>query len=281
MFSRRHLLKLSAGGLAAGLMPRSSPADDEGSKLERVTLTQVVSTHDVGRNLATSRRAFDKAIEENAGWILFPEMFLSGPKRRPPFPQQEVSDAFDEIRQLCRKASIVGLIGTGWREGGKTYNQVRVVAPDGKLASVYAKTLLTRNDAKFLEPGPLDFIHVQRNLRFGVVICNDLWVTPGFSEVPDTHLTLQLARKDVRVIFHAIGSGSDQRYRQYHESNLLLRAAEAGCPIVAVNSFNSPEINATSGVIGPNFAYLESLPRDREVVQTVSFAPRKARAAAR
>ena len=281
MFSRRHLLKLSAGGLAAGLMPRSSPADDEGSKLERVTLAQVVSTHDVGRNLATSRRAFDKAIEDNAGWILFPEMFLSGPKRRPPFPQQDVSAAFDEIRQLCRKASIVGLIGTGWREGGKTYNQVRVVAPDGKLASVYAKTLLTRNDAKLLEPGPLDFVHAQRNLRFGVVICNDLWVTPGFSEVPDTHLTLQLARKDVRVIFHAIGSGSDQRYRQYHESNLLLRAAEAGCPIVAVNSFNPPEINATSGVIGPNFAYLESLPRDREVVQTVSFAPREARATAR
>ena len=274
MFSRRTLLKLSAASLVASWPPRFLQAADQATNAERVTLAQVTSTHDIGKNLATARRAFDKAIKDDAGWILFPEMFLSGPKRRPPFPQQEVSAAFDEIRQLCRKAAVVGLIGTGWREGDKTYNQVRVVGPDGKLASVYAKTLLTRNDAKILEPGPLDLVHFQRNLRFGVLICNDLWVTPGFSEVPDTHLTLQLARKNVRVIFHAIGSGSDQRYRQYHESNLLLRAAEAGCPIVAVNSFHSPEINATSGVIGLNFAYLESLPRDREVIQTVSFAPR-------
>ena len=75
------------------------------------------------------------------------------------------------------------------------------------------------------------------------------------------------------MIFHHIHSGSDQRYRAYHESNQFVRAVEAKCPIVAVNAFTAPEVNATSGVVGTEFRHLVALPRDREVIQTVEFVP--------
>jgi predicted amidohydrolase len=110
-------------------------------------------------------------------------------------------------------------------------------------------------------------------LTAGVLICNDLWVTPGFTDGPNPHLTLQQARAGAQVIFHHIHSGSDQRYRAYHESNQFVRAVEAKCAIVAVNAFTAPEVNATSGVVGTDFRHLVALPRDREVIQTVEFVP--------
>ena len=110
-------------------------------------------------------------------------------------------------------------------------------------------------------------------LTVGVLICNDLWVTPGYSDGPNPHLTLKQARAGAQVIFHHIHSGSGQRHRAYHESNHFVRAAEAKCPIVAVNAFTPPEVNATSGVVGTDFRHLVALPRDREVIQTVEFLP--------
>lgn len=76
------------------------------------------------------------------------------------------------------------------------------------------------------------------------------------------------------MIFQSIHSGSSQKYRGFHESNLFARAAEAKCPIVTCNAFNEPAVNATSGVVGTQFEYLAALPRDREIVQTVEFTPK-------
>ena len=71
----------------------------------------------------------------------------------------------------------------------------------------------------------------------------------------------------------AVNSGNNLNYRTYHESNLFVRAAEAKCPIVVANAFSPPEINARSGVVGSEFKYLDELPRDHEVIQTVEFVP--------
>jgi len=45
------------------------------------------------------------------------------------------------------------------------------------------------------------------------------------------------------------------------------------CPIVAVNAFTPPEVNATSGVVGTDFQHLVALPRNRKAFQTVEFLP--------
>ena len=53
----------------------------------------------------------------------------------------------------------------------------------------------------------------------------------------------------------------------------MVRAAEAKCPIVVVNAFSAPEVNAGSGVVGTEFRYLEEMPRDREIIRTLEFIP--------
>ena len=66
---------------------------------------------------------------------------------------------------------MIGLIGTGWNENGKDYNQVRVVDAQGELVSVYAKTCLTYGDAKEFAPGPISMVPFCRRMpiRDGLV----------------------------------------------------------------------------------------------------------------
>ena len=168
---------------------------------------------------------------------------------------------------------MTALVGTGWKEQDKLFNQVRIIDAKGALVGAYAKKCLTYGDAKSVSPGKTPLVFSVDSLTAGVLICNDLWVTPGFTDGPNPHLTLQQARAGAQVIFHHIFSGSDQRHRAYHESNHFVRAAEAKCPIVAVNAFTPLEVNATSGVVGTDFQHLVALPRDREAIQTVEFVP--------
>jgi len=109
-------------------------------------------------------------------------------------------------------------------------------------------------------------------LKVGTLICNDLWVTPGFTDGPNPHLTLQQARAGAQVIFHAVNSGSNAKYREYHESNVKVRSAEAKCPIVIVNAAADEPINCASGVV-VDFEYVKALPTKGEVVETVTFQP--------
>lgn len=258
-----------AAGMALASMMGRGPAF-AAENVQRITLVQVPVTEDVTKNLGYAREALAQAERDGANWVFFPEMFLSGYYGG--FRQDEVARAFEEICTLCRKARISGLISTGWKEQGKTFDQIRIVNPQGECVAVYAKRLLCYGEL-YLAPGETPMVHTLGGLKFGTLICNDLWVTPGFSDGPDPHLSLQIARAGAQVIFQAVNSGSNQRYRSYHESNQFLRAAEAKCPIVAVNAFEPPEINDTSGVVGTDFAHLVTLPRDRASIQTVEFTP--------
>jgi len=242
-----------------------------GAKPRRATLVQVLLHKTVEQNLANARRAFEQAGADKAELVLFPELFLTGGVRE--IRQDEAAAGMAEIAELCRKYAVTGLVGTGWKEVDKLFNQVRIIDATGALAGVYAKKCLTYGDAKSVSPGTSPLVFSLNGLTAGVLVCNDLWVTPGFTDGPNPHLTLQQAREGAQVIFHHIFSGSDQRYRAYHESNQFVRAVEAKCVIVAVNAFAAPEVNATSGVVGTDFRHLVALPRDREVIQTVEFVP--------
>jgi predicted amidohydrolase len=225
----------------------------------------------VEKNLGSARRAIEQAAAEKGEFVLFPELFLTGSARD--IRQDEAAAGMAEIAALCRKFAVMALVGTAWKEDDKAFNQVRIIDATGALAGVYAKQCLTYGDAKLVCAGTTPLVFTVAGLTAGVLICNDLWVTPGYTDGPNPHLTLKQARAGAQVIFHHIFSGSDQRHRAYHESNHFVRAAEAKCPIVAVNAFTPPEVNATSGVVGAEFQHLVALPRDREAIQTVEFVP--------
>ena len=268
--SRREFL-LAGGAVAASL----SLAHAQESKAQKATLAQILVTRKVADNLKRMRAAFEQARKDKAGWIVFPEGALSGYYGG--FDPKEVEAAFGEVRQLCKESGVIGIIGTCWKEEGadKPHNQIRIVDRNGELAGRYAKTCLTYGDAKEYVAGGFPLVHSAGGIKFGTLVCNDMWVTPGFTDGPNPSLTLQQSRAGAQAIFHAVSSGTNIRYRAYHESNLALRSAEARCPIVVVNAASaSDELNCASGIVMP-FEYARMLPRKGEVVETVEFTPRE------
>jgi predicted amidohydrolase len=259
-------------GLVAILFLAVNPgqAQDPPPAAQRVTLAQIFVTKDVDKNLDRISSAFAQAKKDKAQWIVFPEGALSGYYAG--FDEAKVTSAFTKIEELCRDAQVIALIGTCWKEDGKTYNQVRIVGADGKLAGRYAKICLTYGDAKMFAPGTFPLVHRAGDFTIGTLICNDLWVTPGFSDGPNPHLTLQQAKAGAQVIFHSVDSGSNQKFREYHEANLKVRSMEGKCPIVVVNAARAEAANCMSGVVQDG-EYVESLPRQGEVIRTVTFTP--------
>lgn len=252
------------------LSARAGADDNDPPSAQRITLAQIYVTRNVDANLSRIRAAIAQAKQDEAGWILFPEGALSG--YYDGFDEDEVAAAFEEIRELCRDARVNALIGTCWKEDDQTYNEIRIVDSSGALVGRYAKTCLTYGDARQFTAGTSQLVHDIGGLRCGTLICNDLWVTPGFSDGPDPRLSLQQARAGAQVVFHAVNSGTSAAYREFHESNLKVRSAEAKCPFVVVNAARDEPINCASGVVN-GFEYEVSLPRVGEVIRTVEFTP--------
>jgi predicted amidohydrolase len=87
--------------------------------------------------------------------------------------------------------------------------------------------------------------------RFGVLICNDLWATPGWTTIPNPYLPWRLKQLRAQFLLHAINSGRDQSLRPFHESSTELWARVLALPIVQVNAApaDGGPVNAPSGAV--------------------------------
>jgi NAD+ synthase (glutamine-hydrolysing) len=202
-----------------------------------------------------------EAVRAGANFLVTPEGSLSGYTSN--FSQSELKPALEEVTAAARKMQMGLMLGTCYKElaGGKEfcYNQVRLYAPDGHLIGVYSKILRCSN----LElPGSgemVDYVEGElktfdwNGLKFGVLICNDLWATPGYTTMPNPYLVWKLKQMGAQFVIHCINSGTVQKYRPFHESSAELWAQSTHLPIMEVNAAQGQEIiNAQSGLIDAN-----------------------------
>ena len=180
--TRRDVLKLAAAGAASLQLTGRAQAETDRLEPQRVTLVQLTSEKNLDANAVKAKAAIEQAIDEKAQWILFPEMFLTG--YTDAFDQGRLEKVFGELATQCREAKIAGLFGTGWKEQDKTYNDLWIVDPASQKLGRVSKTCLAHGDAKY-SPRACPLVHEVGGLKIGVVICNDLWVTPGSSTGPD------------------------------------------------------------------------------------------------
>lgn len=242
----------------------------------RVAGAQIPVTKDVESNLKAINRAIDYAIDEDADILLTPEGSLSG--YTPKFNRRRVAAALESI--LSRTKGRLGLaLGTCFIEGdGRCYDQIRFYGKNGRYLGFHSKILLCSNLERPLK-GEINHYHTKplRKFRFGGsiiggLICNDMWANPTCTYMPDVHLTQQLARMGARVIFHAVNGGRDEtRFskvvaRNYHESNLLMRAKAGNVWIVTVDNCFPQDIPCSSpgGVVNPKGEWAIRLPSKGE-----------------
>jgi predicted amidohydrolase len=209
-------------------------------------------------------KILDHIKRSDADFIVFPEMSLTG--YHGDFSDKATDAAWNQIATACRKACVTAIIGTGCREDGATYIQSRIYSDTGDLAGTHEKLVPTKGDREFCAPGEeLRVFDHSSGLRYGCLICNDLWVTPGCGPYPDPRLAYQLGQRGAQVIFHSIASGTSSVHTPYHESNLVLRAMEGGLYIVTANAaHDGKEVNALSGVVSPEGTWLAQCPREGE-----------------
>lgn len=219
---------------------------------------QMNVTSNIKNNQEQIIKGIQKAALEGAGFLVTPEGSLSGYTSE--FNQGELSAALEEVRAAAEKMKVGLILGTCYKEliKGKEFcfNQVRVYSPDGNFIGEYSKILRCSN----LEiPGSGEMVeYVEGELkvfnwegfRFGILICNDLWATPGYTTMPNPYLPWKLKQMGAQLIIHCINSGTVQRYRTFHESSAELWAFSTNIPILEVNAAHGNEtINAQSGLI--------------------------------
>ena len=239
----------------------------------RIAGAQIAVSRDVAANEQRILRAIGQAAEDRADFLLTPEGSLSG--YRADFARAEVAEATERVAEAARSAGVGLALGTCYKEveGGAEYcyNQVRVYTPEGDYLGHHAKILRcsrlehpgTGEMRSYVEGTLRTFEY--RGIRFGALICNDLWATPGWTTMPNPYLPWQLKRLGAELILHAVNSGTDLRNRPFHESSVALWCFKLGIPIVEVNASKGEQpLNARSGVIGPDGEWLTRAPEAGE-----------------
>ncbi len=228
----------------------------------RITAVQMQVANNLEDNLG---RILELLTKHETDYMVFPEMCLTG--WHGGFGQKAAESAWDQIAEVCRARYTTAIVGTGSRDNGTAYNQVRIFSASGELLGTQEKLVPTQDERAWCHPGDELRIFEHGELRFGCLVGNDLWVAPGFGPYPDPRLTYRLSERGARVIFHSAHTGSDRSYASYYESNTSLRAKEAACHIVCANAaVPNGNLNSPTGVVGPDGRWLATCPRQGEHV---------------
>lgn len=208
-------------------------------------------------------KVLDHLMNADGDFILFPEMSLTG--YHGDFSDKAARAAWEQVAKACRQKYITALIGTGRKRDNDVHIQTRIYNQEGELLGTHEKLVPTKSDREFCKPGEKLRIFHHRGLTFGCTICNDLWVTPGCGPYPDPRLSYQLGQKGAQVIFHSANSGTSAIHRNFHESNLQLRAIESKVYIATANAASSQgPVNCPTGIMSPEGQWLVQCPLEGE-----------------
>lgn len=245
-----------------------------------LTGLQMTVTSNIKTNKETILNGIRKAVMDGSDFLVTPEGSLSGYTSN--FNRNDLAVALEEVVAEAKKLRVGLMLGTCYKEliGEKEYcfNQVRVYGPDGLFMGAYSKILRC---SSLDIPGSGEMVeYVEGELRtfdwngirFGILICNDLWATPGYTTLPNPYLPWKLKQMGAQLIIHCINSGTNQKYRPFHESSAELWALAIHVPIFEVNAAQGKEIiNAQSGLIDKNGERKYRVPEAGEQFFTVKI----------
>jgi predicted amidohydrolase len=219
---------------------------------------QMNVSSDIHSNKEKILTAMRDAVSGGADFLITPEGSLSGYTAQ--FNQEQLQMALSEIESAAKDLNIGLMLGTCYKEmAGETeycYNQVRVYAPGGQFLGAYCK-ILRCSSLDYPGTGEmLDYVEGElktfewKGQRFGILICNDLWATPGYTTMPNPYLPWKLKQMGSQFIVHCINSGTNRKYKPFHESSAELWALSLKIPVIEVNaSYEERPVNARSGFI--------------------------------
>lgn len=147
----------------------------------KIAIAQINCTvGDIGGNSARILQYAEQARQAGASLLITPELALSG------YPPEDLllRDDFNracavELKQLARKVSGISLlVGHPSMEDGLCYNAASLIE-NGEIQSTYHKHVLPNysvfDEVRYFTPGHEPMIFDHGGVRFGVLICADVW----------------------------------------------------------------------------------------------------------
>ena len=222
---------------------------------------QMNVSNSIEKNELTIIRYLNSLKNKNVDFLITPEGSLSG--YNSDFNANELKEALARVEDVAKNLNIGLILGTCYKDSIESkeycYNQARVYLPDGTFSGAYSKILTC---SPIENPGTGEMMeYVQGNIQtfllngvdVGILICNDLWATPGYTTIPNPYLPWKMEEAGAKIIFHLINSGTNMDYKTFHEASVELWAKTLKLPIVEVNAAHgNEEINAGSGIINKN-----------------------------
>ena len=200
----------------------------------RIALAQLnPSVGDLAGNLASVRAARVEAARQAADLVVYTELVVVG------YPPEDLvlrpslqAAAEAAVRALAAETADGGpalLVPTPWRDGGKLYNAVALLA-DGKVAAVRYKHDLPNygvfDEKRVFAAGPLPGPMVFKGVRLGVMICEDCW-TPDVAEC--------LAETGAEILVVPNGSPYELDKTEVRLNLAIARVVETGLPLIYLN----------------------------------------------
>jgi NAD+ synthetase len=237
-------------------------------QLALAQLDQMVG--DLAANARGILAAVAGAERVGAKLVVTPELSLCGypPEDlllRPAFLEACAAELAALAPQVKRSTVLVGFPE---HADGRRYNAMAVVR-DGRVHQVYRKQILPNytvfDEERYFTPGNAPCVFDVDGLRFGLVICEDIWFPP-----PAAHAQVAGAQ----VLLVANGSPYHTRQQALRREQAVARAGETGLPIVYVNRVGGQDelvFDGASFVLDADAALAQQLPAWHETVAIVDF----------
>ncbi|MEE8172347.1 MAG: NAD+ synthase, partial [Alphaproteobacteria bacterium] len=188
---------------------------------------------DIAGNCALIRAARAEAAAAGADLVAFSELVVSG------YPPEDLilkpmfqAAAEAAVRELATETGDGGpaiLLGAPWREEGQLYNAA-LLLDAGEVAARRYKYVLPNygvfDEVRVFARGPLPGPIAFRNLRLGVMICEDMWV----DEVSEC---LMESGADILLVIN--GSPYERDKTDVRLNSAVARVTETGLPLIYLN----------------------------------------------
>jgi predicted amidohydrolase len=208
--------------------------------------------HDVEQAVLTIIRYAEKADDEGAALICFPECYLQGYVHDPEDYRKVAielsSDEFSRILSRFVDLKPILVFGLIESDGNKLHNTA-VVVGKGKLLGRYRKRKLLKGESMF-SPGTESPVFEVDGLRFGINVCNDL----NFPECAAT-IAEQGAKLLVCPCNNLMSPANAELWKHKHQEIRRQRARETGMHLISsdvVGEWNGRVSYGSTSVIEPD-----------------------------